>query len=219
MDLKKLIELSNTPKFYQEANFGITQIRTESDRYRNVIFEFINETEGNMEKIKIQKWRLTAHRCESFHNMYQKFFMPYIQLKLHTNHPLLWQYKSDILECELINYPKKIDVFLGQMYKAYVRISNNWIQASNNFFATEYAYKKKGRTIINIPENLKEGVEKVCNDQGVIFKVKNIKEQEDYNLKNLKVLIFGNDYISPDGFNMGQPYIIAHDFFANKIYG
>ena len=219
MSISKLLKFTNSKEFYQNAHFNCVKIKTENDNHRNVVFDFINEYEGDMEKINIQKWRIFAHRCEKFHDMYRKISLPWIQLKLFTDHPLLWEYKSNMLRCQLIGYPKDIDTFLGQIYQEYIKVSGNWIQATKHFYATEYGYKKNGKISITIPENLKGSIEHICKTHQVSFEVKETEEQQDYNLKNVKILVFGNDYVSPDGFNMGQPYIIAHDFFAKKIYG
>lgn len=35
--------------------------------------------------------------------------------------------------------------------------------------------------------------------------------------KNMKILIFGNEVVSPDNFNLNQPYIIAENFNAEKL--
>ena len=66
---------------------------------------------------------------------------------------------------------------------------------------------------------MKEPIEKVFKKHGVDFKVK--KEIDGYdkgyaNRPNIKLLIFGNEDASPDNYNLGQPYIIADEFIANK---
>ncbi|KZS38701.1 hypothetical protein AWE51_14020 [Aquimarina aggregata] len=219
MNLEKLIKITNSEKYYQECDLQLIKIEHKKDGVNSANFNFIHES-GDFNGItNVQKWQLTAHRCEGFQNMRLEKFMPYIQLKLFTDHPLLWRYNNDNLDCELIGYPKDIDTFLGQIYQTYIKVSNNWIQATEEFYATEYAYKKNGRKSLIIPENFKDSIEDICKAHDITFNIKTTIEQDNSKLRYLKVLVFGNNYISPDGFNIGQPYIIAHDFFVNKIYG
>lgn len=210
MKIKKLIEFTNSSEYYQEAQLELTQIIAKRNRYNDVTFNFVLEGIG-----KPQKWQLIAHRCECFSKMYRDRFIPYIQLKMYTNHPLLWSHKSNILHCELIGFPKDVDTFLGQIYQAYIKRSNNWLQATEHFFATEHAFKKNKKKSLHIPENLRQEIEGICKGHSISFEVKEEQIQENC---NLKVLVFDNEYISPDGFNMGQPYIIADEFFIEKVY-
>jgi hypothetical protein len=71
MKLEKLLELTNSKEFYQDNHLSIARIKTESDLYRNVVFDFINESQIDTDRKKnnIQKWRIPAHRCERFHDM------------------------------------------------------------------------------------------------------------------------------------------------------
>lgn len=71
MKLEKLLELTNSKEFHQDNHLSIARIKTESDLYRNVVFDFINESQIDTDRKKnnIQKWRITAHRCERFHDM------------------------------------------------------------------------------------------------------------------------------------------------------
>lgn len=218
MSLEKLLRITNSDEFYQDSHFKLVNIIADNNTYKSVIFNFVNEYSVKTRKNDIEKWQIVAHRCERFHNMFQENYMPFIQLKIFTDHPLLWQYKSKILECELIGYPEDVDTFLGQLYQAYIKVSNNWIQATQNFYATEYSYKENEKKNLRIPENLKDCIIEICKNHKIVLEVKKTIEPQNSIHKNLKVLIFGNDYISPDGFNINQPYIIAYDFFAKEEY-
>ncbi|WP_109097528.1 hypothetical protein [Aquimarina sp. AU58] len=217
MDIIDFIELTNEKRFYQKADFHLTNIQGKIDLYNTVKFDFTIEYQGVLGQEDMQMWTLTAHRCHYFHNMFQNIYLPYIKLRLLEEHPLLWNYKSNIAHCELIGYPKDINTFLGQIYQAYIKVSGNWIQATEHFFATEYAYKENGKKHIQIPENLSASIEQICQIHDIDFQIMKIEEQDKYKFNNVKVLILGNEDISPYDFNLKQPYIIADDFFANKL--
>ncbi len=217
MSITNFIELTNEKRFYQDANFQLTNIEGKTNSYNTVTFDFIIEYDGRMGKEDMQMWTLTAHRCHYFHNMFQSVYLPYIKVRLLDEHPLLWNYKSNVAHCELIGYPKDIDKFLGQIYQTYIKITGNWIQATEHFFATEYAYKNNGKMHLIIPENLKESIQKICEIHDINFLTHKIEESDTYKFNNLKVLMFGNETLSPYDFNLKQPYIIAEEFFANKL--
>ena len=72
---------------------------------------------------------------------------------------------------------------------------------------------------MSAPKPLIEPIKKVCKKHGIELKVK--KEIGGYdkgyaNRPNVKLLLFGNEDVSPDNYNLGQPYIIADEFLANK---
>ena len=65
---------------------------------------------------------------------------------------------------------------------------------------------------------MKAPVEKVCKKHGIEFNIK--KEVDGYdkgylNRPDAKLLIFGNEDVSPNNFSLEQPYIIADEFIAS----
>jgi hypothetical protein len=53
MKLEKLLELTNSKEFYQDNHLSIARIKTESDLYRNVVFDFIKESQIDTDRKKI----------------------------------------------------------------------------------------------------------------------------------------------------------------------
>lgn len=215
MNLSEFIEFTNSEQYYLNANLSCIHIASETSNIKNFYFDFLLDIDFGLEKPVKQKWRLRANNCEFIYNMTNKFLLPYIQIKLYTAHPLLWPYNSKQVDCQLQGFPKNQDLFLGELYQSYIKVSKNWIQASKDFSAIEYAYKDKGLKNLTIPSQLKTSIEIICKNHQVEFKV--IKTKNSYENKKMQALIFTNDYVSPDNFNMGQPYILAESFTIENL--
>ena len=72
---------------------------------------------------------------------------------------------------------------------------------------------------LGVTEPLGEPIRQVCEKHGIEFNVENVIKDYDkgYTYRpNAKLLIFRNEDVSPHGFNLRQPYIIADEFIANK---
>jgi len=166
----------------------------------------------------VEHWRLIAHKTIDFNRIYADLYLPYIKLKILTDHPLLWAYNKTELRCKLRKYPKNASEFIGDLFFEYEKVTGNWIPLHKNFWAPNKNYKQNGKRNLSISKPLKESVEKVCKKHGIDFKVK--KETDGYdkgyaNRANAKLLIFGNEDVSPNDFSLGQPYIIADEFIAS----
>ncbi|CAM4356396.1 hypothetical protein [Gillisia limnaea] len=218
--IEKLIELTNTIEFYQNGHFHLTNLKGEIGQFKTMEFNFvIEERDDNGKTYNVEHWNLIAHRTIDFKGIFEDLYLPYIKLKILNDHPLLWMYNQPNLECELIKFPENPSEFIGDLFFEYEKIAGNWIPLHKTFWALNKYYKENGKRNISVPKPLKEPIEKVCKKHGVDFKVK--KEIDSYdkgyaNRPNAKLLIFGNEDASPDNYNLGQPYIIADEFIANK---
>ncbi len=66
---------------------------------------------------------------------------------------------------------------------------------------------------------MREPIMKVCKDFGIEFRVNEVISGDDKGYAHrpdLKLLMFGNEDVSGYDYNLGQPYIIAEDFIADK---
>lgn len=66
---------------------------------------------------------------------------------------------------------------------------------------------------LNLPKILFEPFKKLCEEENLTLEIKSEISNEE---KNMKILIFGNEVVSPDNFNLNQPYIIAENFNAEN---
>ncbi len=64
---------------------------------------------------------------------------------------------------------------------------------------------------INLPKILVDPFETLCKSENIQLQ---IGAEYESNYNNMKVLIFGNEIISPDNYCLNQPYVIAENFTA-----
>ncbi|WP_024479292.1 hypothetical protein [Cellulophaga baltica] len=219
--IEQLIERTNTTKFYQDGNLHLTELKGSIRRYKTMDFNFVLEEQDNFGKMhSIEHWKLIAHQTIDFNGIYADSYLPYVKLKILTDHPLLWNYNKPVLEFELIGFPENPSEFMGDLFFEYEKVTGNWIPLHKDFYGLNNYYKQHGKRYFSIPKPLKESIEKVCKKHGIDFKL--IKERDGRdkgyaNRPNAKLLIFGNEDISPNDFSSGQPYIIAEEFIATCI--
>ena len=219
--IKTLIERTNKPEFYQSGRLHLLDLKGQIGRFKTMEFNFILDEQDDYGKlVNVEHWNLISHQTIDYKSIFADLYLPYIKLKILTDHPLLWTFNKPELECELKNFPKNPSEFIGDLFFEYEKLTGNWIPVHKNFFSLNESYFKiKGKTNIRIQEPLKEPIERICNKHGIEFNVKNIKDgiEKGYAYRpNAKLLIFGNEDVSPNDFSLGQPYIIADEFIANR---
>lgn len=162
---------------------------------------------------------MSSHGTIKFTGIYADLYLPYIKLKILNDHPLLWAFNKREFECELKGFPKNPSEFIGDLFFEYEKVTGNWIPVHVDFWNLNKYFKSRGERFISIKEPLKDSVEKVCQKHGVDFVVTNVVEgagRGSLNRPDAKLLIFGNEDITPNEFNLGQPFIIADEFTAKR---
>lgn len=219
--IEQLIKLTNEKEFYQEGNINLISTKSEIGFLNISEFNFAVEDrdkESNLQKVTY--WKIIAHRTIEIRNFQNSVLLPYVKLKILENHPLLWNYREEDYECQLIGFPEKPIEFIGNLFFEFEKLTGNWLNLSEYMYDINQFYKKNNSVTISIPKPLKEVFEKVCLKHNVKFKVENIINlyNKGYrNRPNAKLLIFGNEDVSPNDFNLQQPYIIADYFMATNI--
>jgi hypothetical protein len=218
--LEELIKRTNTTKFYQNGRFHLTELKGHIGHFQTMEFNFIVEERDDYGKITdVEHWRLISHNTIDFNGIFSEQYLPYIKLKILTEHPLLWTFNKNELECELTGFPTNASEFIGDLYFAYEKHAGNWLPLNENFYNIKEYYKKAGKMNLGISEPLAEPIRAVCEKHGIEFNVENVIKDFDkgYTYRpNAKLLIFGNEDVSPNDFSLGQPYIIADEFIANR---
>ena len=218
--IDKLIEKTNSFEFYNNGQFNLTKLKGQIGPFNTMEFNFIVEERDDFGKIKeANHWRLIAHNTIKFRGLFSEQYLPYIKLKILNEHPLLWTFHKNELECELIGYPQNPSEFIGDLFFAYEQKAGNWIKLHRHFFSIKEYYQQNGKMNLGITAPLAEPIRQVCEKHGIEFNVENVIK--DYGKGNAyrpdaKLLIFGNEDVSPHDFNLRQPYIIADEFIANK---
>lgn len=219
--IEQLIERTNKKEFFQSGRIHLTDLIGQIGQLKTLELNLILDEQDDYGKLTHpEHWRLICNQTIDFRGIFADLYLPYIKLKILPDHPLLWTYTKPELECILNVFPKNPSEFIGDLFFEYEKITGNWIPINNTFRSLNEYYKKKGKLNLSIAKPLKEPIQRVCEKHGIEFIVENEIDgfSKGYaNRTNAKLLIFGNEDVSPNDFNLGQPYIIADEFFANRI--
>lgn len=220
--MEELITLTNSENF---SSLGFTYLKrlifeTENSQLQLQI-SLIDETEKEVE------WLINAENIFGFKNFDSGNLMPYLKVNIYENHPLLKIIESPEIQCKIIGVPDNKFQFLGKFYQLLQKEIGSWKYLEDFFWNTEYLFEEKeiperfkGLTdvendaeYINLPKILVDPFETLCKSENIQFQ---IGAEYESNYNNMKVLIFGNEIISPDNYCLNQPYVIAEKFTAIK---
>lgn len=99
------------------------------------------------------------------------------------------------------------------------RDTGNWINVTDILWNSVENYKLFSKRNISIPKLIGKPIKEVCAKHNLKFKVIHevTGEEKRYAHKQKsKILIFGNEDISPNDFYLKQPYVIAENFIAER---
>lgn len=216
--IEELIRRTNLDEFYNDSN-----LKTESFSYStsSQLFELIlsiNQISYD-HNIEYEEWKISCNGTQKRNGFEFDVMMPYPKMKILDRHPLLWLYHDEHLECEIQGTPNDINKFVFDIIKLMEKEAGNWIDLKDIMWNFQ-SYMFKIKKTIMIPPALEEGISKICTDQNLLFRIKNYYSGEDKgyaDCPNAKVLMFGNEDVSPYTYNLGQSYIISEEFTAERI--
>jgi len=216
--IEDLITYTNTDEFYQNCNLKLESYSLNS---KTKISEFIlSITQASYDDfVEYEEWKIICKNTERIKGFDYDIMMPYPKMKILEKHPLLWLYMEDQLECEIKGTPHDISKFTFDLLILLEKEAGNWINI-NDIFRSFKSYMFKTGKVFYIPSSLEKGIQQICTDQNLTFKITSYETGEDkgYNDRpHTKILIFGNEDVSPYDFNLGQSYIIAEEFTAERV--
>ena len=217
--IKKLIERSNTTEFYQDSNLKLESYNYKASNNTLEMFLSINQISYDI-PIEYEEWKITCRNTENFNGFFSELMLPYVKLKILENHPLLLKYHENEFECEIKGKPENVNEFIGEISNVLEKETGNWITVNEYFWNNEEYYKKYSTRTIRIPKSLEKSIKDVCKKHHLYFKITNetVGEGKGYADKpKAKVLIFGNEDVSPNDFFLNQSFIIAEEFAAERI--
>lgn len=217
--IQKLIDKTNTTEFYQDFNLKLESFNyNASDNTLEMILSIIKISYDI--QIDNEQWKLTCINTESFNGFFHEIMLPYVKLKILEKHPLLLEFQENELECEIKGKPENLNEFIGEISNVLEKETGNWITVNRFFWNNEEQFRMFSSRIISIPKSLENSIKQVCEKHKLSFRVNNeiIGHDKGYTDKpKAKVLIFGNEDVSPNDFFLNQSYIIAEEFIAERI--
>lgn len=217
--IENFIKRTQTNDFYQDCDLKLEffSFKT-SDNTLEMIFS-INQNSYDI-PIEYEELKITCRNTEKYDGFFWSNLLPYTKLRILDNHPALIMYQLDELQCEIIGIPENINEFIGNISIILEKETGNWIKVTDILWNIEEHYKLYNKRNIRIPKSLNQAIKEVCVKHGLLFKINNevIREEKGYAHKpKSKILIFGNEDVSPNDFYLNQPYVIAENFTAERI--
>ncbi|OUL63466.1 hypothetical protein [Flavobacterium sp. AJR] len=217
--IEDLIKRTQTDDFYQNYDLKLELFNFKtSDNTVEMIFS-INQNSYDI-PIEYEEWKITCRNTEKYHGFFWNVLVPYTKLKILDKHPALLLYNHNELECEIIGVPKDINQFIADISMILERETGNWITVTDILWNSEEHYKLFNKKNINIPKLIGKPIKEVCAKHNLTFKVTYEVTGEDKRFahkQKSKILIFGNEDVSPNDFYLKQPYVIAESFTAEHI--
>lgn len=217
--IEDLISKTNSTEFYQNCNFKLESYQYKTLNNTLELFFSIDQASYDIPTER-EEWKLTCLKTEQFDGFFWDLLLPYVKIKIVDSHPLLLKYHENQLECLVKGKPKNLNLFLGTISNELEKKTGNWIKVSDVFWNNEENFELYPKRHIRITKSLKYLFAEACKEHGLEFEVTNelTGQQKGYaNKPTAKVLIFGNEEISPNTFYLNQPFIIAEEFKAERI--
>jgi hypothetical protein len=217
--IENLIKRTQTNDFYQDCDLKLESFSFKtSDNTLEMIFS-INQTSYDI-PVEHEEWKITCSNTEKYDGFFWSILLPYTKLRILDNHPALIMYQLDELQCEITGIPENINEFIGDISIILEKETGNWVKVTDILWNIEEHYKLYNKRNIRIPKSLNQAIKEVCVKHHLLFKINNevIGEDKGYAHKpKSKILIFGNEDVSPNDFYLNQPYVIAENFTAERI--
>ncbi|MEZ5043276.1 MAG: hypothetical protein R2828_25495 [Saprospiraceae bacterium] len=220
--MTQLLNRTNEKDFYDNWNLKLESVNGKIESYQknNFIINIYIENENEPENKNREDWQIIAHQAIEVKNIFSPNYLPYIKLSLLENHPLLWEFKYDILECELSGTLENHYEFTSKLHWLYEKETGGFIEWKRDFYELQNLIKGKKKIPISMNMKTYNFVKSLIDDFDLTLEIITVSSNEDkgyLNRPNAKVLIFGNPDISPNNYNLGQPFVIADKFTANKL--
>ncbi|KIQ22771.1 hypothetical protein RT99_06680 [Flavobacterium sp. MEB061] len=217
--IEDLIKRTHTDDFYQNCDFKLELFTFKtSDNTVEMIFS-INQTSYDI-PIEREEWKITCTNTEKYHGFFWNILLPYTRLKISDKHPALLLYNHNELECEIIGVPKDINQFIADISMILERETGNWITVPDILWNSEEHYRIFSKRNISIPKSIGKPIKEVCAKHNLTFNVTHEVTGADKRYahkQKSKILIFGNEDVSPNDFYLKQPYVIAEKFSAERL--
>ena len=164
-----------------------------------------------------ENWTIQFKEVTNYQNLIGISYLPYFKIDLEENHPLLWDYIYDSVECELSGVDElksnSINELIGEIAKCYNENTYGFIKLESNPLLNQIR-TKTGNLYFSTNQRIIELTESIFNNYNVNLVKKRIKsgKQKGWSFKpNAKVMLFRNPFISSCKTVRGQTYIVANE--------
>lgn len=170
-----------------------------------------------------ENWTIEFNGVSQYHDLIGITYMPYFKIDLEDNHPSLWDYLYDSVECELSGLERLksnlMNELIGEIARCYNENTYGFIDLESNPLLSQFQ-TKNGNLFFSTNQKMIEITEGIFNKYNVNLLNKQIKtgKQKGWAFKpNAKVMLFRNPFISTTKTVLGQTYIVADEIRISII--
>ena len=203
--MEQLIQITNSEDFLNDWAFFVSGLSSVPRTNRLIIsLEALYDQFDEQFLQSIKKWQIA---CEGFsnHRLYIGYLRPFYQIKVLTDHPLLWNYGAETLfsvhgSCE------DIPSLMGELFLAHNEMCGNWVDFHKVFGFLPVILETKRKNQLSSPTPLWPRYSKILERYNVGYTINSLQQN-----RQLSALFFGSPDF-PDIYNYGQPFVIAESF-------
>lgn len=213
--LEQLIQLTNSENYKQNGGMRITEvlIRPWDENEIKIKLETFIDDPVEEQLSQKQIWQITCK--DIMYNTSSRIHepkIPHTQIKLFTEHPVLWNYGNSIY-FSINGVCDNISEVVGDLFSAHDKACGNWVDFHWLFASLPETLKAQRRNQFAVPEKLFETYSSIFKAHQINVSINEHQKGED----NLAVLFFSNPNICSDEYSFGQPYLVAKKFEETKI--
>lgn len=166
-------------------------------------------------------WTIDCNGVRQYQNLNGLPYMPYFKIELEDNHPLLWDYLYDTVDCELCGLEglksSVTNELIGEIARCYYENTYGFIKLESNPLISQIK-TTNGNLFFSTNQKMIELTEGIFNKYNVSLLNKEIITgiQKGWSFKP-KVMLFRNPFISSTKTVFGQTYIVADEIRINKM--
>ena len=203
--MQQLIQLTNSEDFINDWAFFVTGLSLVPRTGKMIISlealydQFDERFEGHK-----KSWKIA---CDGFfeHRLHVGYLRPFYQIKILTEHPVLWNYGSETF-FSIHSSCDDIPSLMGDLYLVHNKVCGNWVQFHGVFGFLPNILETQTENQLAAPTQLWEYYAQILQQHNVKYTV-NVTQQ----YRQLSALFFGSvDF--PDNYNYGQLYVAAESF-------
>ncbi len=162
-----------------------------------------------------ENWTVEFNGVSYHHNLLGISYMPYFKIYIQKDHPLLWSYQYDSVECELHGVDnlstKSRNDLIAELADSYLEQTGGFIRFETNPISNPIR-NSNGNRLFLTNQKIFEMVEPILRKQKISIEkiITKSGQQKGWAYRpNVKVILIRNPFVSSIKSIYGQTYIVA----------
>jgi hypothetical protein len=208
--LEELRRITSTEPYKSQGGMWVKEIFITPWQKPDAKFIFELSEDDMLDKER-QVWEITCNGLAGTDGI-PLALIPTTQIKIYDEHPLLWNFKSEIF-FSIKSKTDAISSLMGDLFSEHSKTCGNWIDFHWLYSSLPETLSTMRENQLAIPEPLRYACFSVLEKYNVQYSINEVQENEN----GYSVLFFSNTANWPDEENFGQSHIIAKEFSERRV--